>query len=281
MGIALRPFLEALDEKLESLDASALRSALLRHAETLSLRGRQPFLDLFNLKTEVAGDAKSLISAADSFATDCAAGHWAADYFDYSSNEWEFESEKADELFRDLGFLIDGAGEHFRVGDFATAAREYTTMFHALIVSDLDETQLPQIDTLFYGEQAVETKARWLRSLYETTESSRRARVIADAVESSEYRSANASLQDAIDASRGELSGFEEFLACWVAELRQRLRTKGEPTQHMHDLLLEASFLSKGLEGLAEIARTESVRKAKAYLAWVQAALEANERDCN
>ncbi len=275
--LALGPFLKALQDKLESLDAPALRTALMIHAEKLSSSEREPFLELFDVKSPTSSGAAALISAADLFAEEVAAGRWAADYFDYSYDDWAIDSEKADELSADLGYLIDGAGECFRSGDLETAARVYTGMFNALVSGYDDEQQLPQVSTFFDGDEAAETTARWLRSLYETTEGTGRAKVIVDAMESSEYVSPDVSLQDMIDASRNPMRDFEGFLEAWIPELRERLRTKGSYARRTHDLLLEATFMHNGLDGLADIARAESVRKAQSYLAWVRAAISANE----
>jgi hypothetical protein len=185
--MSLGPFLETLQTKLESLDAPTLRTTLMSHAEKLAPSERHTFLELFKAKPPKSSDTAALISAADLFAEEVAAGHWAADYFDYSDDDWAIDSEKADELSADLDYLIEGAGECFRSGDFETAARVYAVMFDALQCGYDDEQQLPRIDTFFSGDEATETKARWLRSLYETTERTSRAKVIADAMESSEY----------------------------------------------------------------------------------------------
>ncbi|HUP71404.1 MAG TPA: hypothetical protein VM142_16550, partial [Acidimicrobiales bacterium] len=84
---ALAPFLAELTSQLDSLDAAALRRALLSHAATLASRDRGLFLAIFVADSATHVPEPGLMDEIDAFAEAVEAGTWAG--WDDSWGGWQ------------------------------------------------------------------------------------------------------------------------------------------------------------------------------------------------
>lgn len=271
-GWALAPFLAELTSRLDSLDATALRRALLSHAATLAPRDRGPFLAIFVADSAAHVPEPGLMDEIDAFAEAVEAGTWGG--WDDSWGGWQEPNWRHDDdgdWAVELECLLAGLGRVFLAGDLDTAAKGYGRLLRTL--SDAEsEGLLPPLHT---GPEFdwVEVGARWLRSLYETSPAERRARALIEAIEGAHWVLPTLSLQAVIDARPGQAADLEEFLDAWIAELGSR--ADSEPWAL--DLLVEATMRRSGLAGLGLLAHRQASTQAAVWLAWVETAITIGE----
>ena len=131
----------------------------------------------------------------------------------------------------------------------------------------------------FYGQDESsidiehrETKARYLRCIYETSDPVERAKNLLKEIDIhaplSDYRydiyeNDGPLLVDIEDAKLEELPGKREFLIDWIELLT------GYGTDRANILLLEAANIKDGIDGVQELARKWKGRQPRAYLFWI------------
>ncbi len=286
----LGPFLRGLEERLDQLDHGALVAAVIEHGRRLPAVERSAFLAAFDrpVPKGAAGESDrsiSLIVDVRAFVAKLEAGDYVEDF------GWDPEIRDkrsfGDESWADeMDSYFAAADDAFLEGDLVTAAEVYGLLLDAFM-----------LDEAFCGASAPdemiqtplgEAKARYLRALYEVTPTADRPRELWDRMRSLRLVGPAVCLQDLFDASPGELPGLDQFIGPWRVLLAEDDDRAGGQEADEHDggrfpfdvdrehrrlLLREVVRRVSGMDGLAELARSEGHRHPEAWQEWV-AALE-------
>jgi hypothetical protein len=170
-----------------------------------------------------------------------------------------------EEFVAPLTALFDRAAAAFAGGHMTLARAAYYTLFATLTYEDdygrgVRAEHLPEV-------AVNEAGARYLRAVYETESPAQRpAGLFVAMLQVSTWLSdAHPRLDDIIQISPPALPDQEQFFLDWIAFLR----TQGGPEADAW--LREAVRLAQGTAGLESLARTEGVRRPRAYLDWCAA----------
>jgi tetratricopeptide (TPR) repeat protein len=289
-------FLEALDGRLTAMKPAVLRAALMTHAETLPAVERRAFLGIFEKAEETgkaggkrqpgrATNAERLLRDIDALVERCGEETHGKQEYDWEDtgedDDWD-HYEPAHETWprEKIDAMFERADAVFRGGDLALARDAYEKLFD-LIASygedgfDADEEEAEPVGATDLDE----TKARYLRALYETIEPAQRPAALLKTLQDLQYVGGPVGIPEVIGARRAPLPDRESFLEAWI-----ELLCRHQPDQFGFDmearrLLFQAVRMHRGTEGLAELARRDGRRIPEAYRKWVQALAEDGRTD--
>ncbi len=287
-------FLDALEARLDALKPAELRAALMTHAEHLAPSERRAFLAIFEgggRKAEAepmkqAGRVpksdtllRDIDAAVEMYEESRGGGIGAGWEDDFEDDKWvddepeygAWPTAKIDALFR-------RADASFREGDLALAREAYHKLLYAVAgyqEEGFDEGESPEPGG---ATHLSEVKARYLRSLYETTDPDQRPAALLKAIEDLQYVGEEpVGLPEVIGARRAALPDRENFLDVWIDLLA---RSQAEPYgfgPDLHRLLFQAVRIHRGTGGLAELARRDGRRLPEAYRKWILALAEEDK----
>jgi len=287
--IGLGPFLRALEARLQALQPEAIRSALLFHAERLSARDREAFLAIFPeaisgrrpgkpqaLGSEPSGDL--LLADIDRFVEAIRRGTY------YGGWGWDddVDDERAygDESWvGEMDDLLAAAGGAFLDGDLNLAREAYGRLLHAfLLEGDGEVFSGPRPAGEMVETDLSEAKARYLRTLYQTTAPRERPERLLEEFKALGYVGNRIRLQALVEASPEPLSDLEVFLPAWMERLRSELAAAGPFGSEARALLSEAVELHGGPEGLRDLARDLGIDHPELFEDWIGALIRAGRR---
>jgi len=276
--IPLKTFWETVDQRLSAFSPDELRGILCAMAEETSPTQRQSFLDKLKPMSQETASAvqkalrqEKLLADIDDLEREIKAKMKKADYWEEERYEWGngYDDEESlgpyEDFVEPLTALFDRTEATFDYGNLKLARTAYQKLFNVLVLEDdygrgVRAHDLGNVDV---GE----TRARYLRAVYETEPPARRPKVLFDQMQQARpwsYRP-NATLDDIIQISRMPLPDQERFFEDWIVFLR---------TQSGNDAdawLREVIRLSRGTPGLEELARKEGKKRPRAYLDWFTA----------
>ncbi len=290
-------FLEALETRLAALKPAELRAALMAHAETLPAVERGAFLGIFEMAEETgkAGGRPRIGRAteADTLLRDIDAlvEKYGASRHEGNGNDWEEEGNDEEWDYSEpargawptakIDALFERADAAFRGGNLALAREAYEKLL-TLVAGfgeegfDADEEESEAVGATDLDE----VKARYLRSLYETTEPVRRPAALLKALQDLQYVGGGPiGIPEVIGARRAPLPDREAFLEAWIDLLRQIRSDQFGFDLEARRLLFQAVRMHRGTEGLAELARRDGRHIPEAYRKWVQALAEEGRAD--
>ena len=274
--ISLKAFWEKMEKKIGGYSADELRSILRAMAEETLPQQRRVFLDKLKPRKESADVEQRLIgqdellSDIDDFAEELGAAIEDADPDDYRDDYYNEYSDDEDsvgpyeEFIAPLTVLFERIGAAFDHGNFSLAREAYKKLFEATGHQDdygrgATLADLPDVDT---GE----TRARYLRAVYEDVSLARRPKALLDLMQSAPLRfGSRLKIEDIIQISPKPLPDEDAFFKSWITFLGKQSGAE------VDEWLREAVRLSQGTSGLAELARTEGVKRPRAYLDWFTA----------
>lgn len=273
-SIALKPFLEELEARLNALSAEKLRAVLVAHAERLPARERERFLDVFTEPpdpgAEPAGADEPLLAEIDAFAARVRSGA----YLEGWGWDDDLHEERAfgDESWADeMDWLFRGAAACFVAGNLELAREAYDRLLSLLadeeagFCGSLSPEEMLETDV---GE----AKARYLRALYETAPDGERPGRLADELSRLGWVGGDIALRQIAETRRAPPLDFEAFLFRWIERA-------GADDRLPVELLIEAVELARGSNGLAELARERGVRQPEIFLAWTDALARGERLD--
>jgi tetratricopeptide (TPR) repeat protein len=291
-------FLEALEGRLTALKPAELRATLMAHAETLPAAERGTFLAIFETAAEAgkaggkrrprrATEAESLLRDIEALVEQCGEGRHEGREYDWEDEgegeDWDrYESPHATWPTAKLDALFERADAAFRGGDLALARDAYEKLLNLVAGYGEEDFDADEEESEPVGATDLdEAKARYLRSLYETTDGARRPAALLKALQDLQYVGGPVGIPEVIGARRAPLPDRETFLDAWIALLRQ---SRGQSDQFGFDmearrLLFQAVRIHRGTDGLAELARGDGRRIPEVYQKWVQALGEERRTD--
>lgn len=280
--LPLKSFLDAVEQRLAACSMAELRSILRAMAQQTPPSGRQAFLDQLKARAEIDETVQEALRQADLLADiDDTVQELSAELENASEDwdswrEWDEEDSLGPyESFVDpLSELFDRADATFDNGDLALAREAYEKLFEALSLEDdfgrgVRESDLEDLDVR-------ESRARYLRAVYETESPERRPAVLFERLDEPQWSSFGSDepsmmLEDLLGISPRSLPDKGRFLDDWIAYLKTREEFRADAW------LREAVRLAKGTQGLEELARNEGRQRPRAYLDWA-ADLEAQSK---
>ncbi|MBI3989144.1 MAG: hypothetical protein HY347_05965 [candidate division NC10 bacterium] len=284
---ALASFLEALERRLGEMSGEELREVLLGHAERLPPEEREGFLAIFAgvaaARPRQGGKARkprrdeALIGDVERFVEDIRSGT----YYEGWGWDQELHEERAfgDESWAgEMDALFERAHEAFLEGDLALAREAYSRLLKAFHLNEDTGTFCgPEPPQEMVETDVSEAKARYLRSVYETTPQAERVDRLLEEMEDLCYVGGHVGLRGVMEARRPPLPDLEAFLPPWVGRLRGYEGNRYTFRVGVRKLLAEAVELQRGTEGLADLARTDGRLHPEAYLDWVEALIREGE----
>ena len=264
----LAPFLETLDECLQALSADELRQAVLDHAQGLPAAQRAAFLEVFAADGGTAADDDpDLLADVDAFvAGDAAVAARADDAAGAApvatrAAVWEH--------------LLARAGRRLLAGDAATAAHAYRGLLDAL--ADPGTGVPPEA---LDADALVEARHRYLRAVWESEPAPARVGALVEAVEVAGGSGERDLTIAAVEAARrAPLPELDVTLGDLVARLRDVEGSTPAVAPQIRRLLAEAIERRDGIDGLAELARTQRAGQADAYCDWIDGLVRVGRTD--
>ncbi len=290
----LAPFLDALERRLDALTTPQLQQVLLEHAQALPAAERGGFLAIFEAGSAARlsddGSDPVLVQDVAAFLDEVASGSYAeGDGFDVEYGEYRtFGDETWTIEFDDL---LEGAGRALLAGDAVVAREAYAALLDAL--DGGYEGCFPGAGTAaeMISSDLGEAKHRYLRAVWETEPLATRAEAIVEAAEDVTFVGVDASLAALEATTRTPLPDLETVLADLSVHLAAVAGSGWGFPRQAQRLLAEVTERHRGVDGLAELARSAGDGKPQAYRDWVdglaragrlaeteEAAVEALER---
>jgi len=292
--MSLKAFWEALEKRLAASSADELRVILRGMAQVTPPAQRLAFLEQLqpakgaaaSRKKKLRHASQDLLDDIDDLIQDIQAAAGQGDDWDQDDEDQDEYDEWASDygggyyddedslgphhvFVEPLTALFERAQAVFDHGNLALARDAYQKLFvEALQVEDEYGRGVRPEDLA--GVELGESRARYLRALYETATPKSRPRRLFEQMQQTRgwLAERRATLSDLIEISPAPLPDQAPFLAAWIAVLR---KAKGADADAW---LREAVRLAHGTAGLAELAQAEGKRRPRAYLDWFTA-LEA------
>ncbi|WNG23107.1 hypothetical protein F0U62_02950 [Cystobacter fuscus] len=264
--LSLKAFWEGMEKRLGASSLEDLRTVLRAMASRVHPSERQSFLDSLS---PVPDDRRQALEHAlqDKLLADITEqAQRFEEFMDEAHSEWDEYGEDSGpgpyaELVAPVTALFQRAQRAFERGRWPLAQEAYRALFELLQREDdyglgLRPEHLEEVDV-------PEAQARYLCALYRVTPPARRAEALWAAMkEEDRWRfGPPPKLQEVRDISPEPLPDLESFLSDWEALLRER-----EDDSEAEAWLREAVGLSRGAEGLRELARARRGRHPRAWV---------------
>ena len=278
---SLKAFCEAVEQKLAKYSADELRTILRAIAQESSPAERRAFLDkLKPTKAIVVSVQKKirqdkLLADIDDLAQEIEEATEDTDDWEDEYDRWGGYYNDEDslgpytEFVEPLTALLDRARAAFEHGNLYLARDAYRKLLEEALQFEDDYGRGVRLDDLT-GVDVGESRARYLRAVYETEPIKTRARTLLEQLQQTQRWIVGPPpmLNDLIQISPSPLPDPERFFADWIALLRKQ---KGKDADAW---LREATRLAHGTQGLEELALAAGQKHPRAYLDWFTA-LEA------
>ena len=280
--ISLKAFWEAVEQKLAKYSADELRTILRALAQETLPTQREAFLDKLKPTKGAAASVQKkhrqdeLLAEIDDLTQEIkdateGAEDWEEAYDrqgDYYDDEDSLGPDE--EFIEPLTALFDRAQAAFEYGDFSLARDAHQKLFAEALQLEDDYGRGVRPEDLT-GVDVGESRARYLRAVYETEPPETRPRMLLEQMQQTRtwLSGPRPMLNDLIQISPAPLPDQDRFFVDWIGVLR---REKGDEADAW---LREAIRLSQGTPGLAELAQAEGKKRPRAYLDWFTA-LEAD-----
>jgi tetratricopeptide (TPR) repeat protein len=280
--LSLKAFWDAVEERLAAFSADELRAIVRAMAQQVPPDERHAFLAQLKPPAQKTATTfkqvirpETLLQDIKALAEQLKAAMKDAEYYDeYDYDDYydhEDEASPYADFIAPLSALVERTNAAFDLGDFSLARAAYQKLFEVFHLEDeygrgLDANDLPTADVR-------ETWARYLRAVYETEPLARRPRVLYEQMQATRllFPPPPPMLNDVISITRAEPADHARFMDAWIAFLRKQ-------DDSFADLWLrEAIRLARGVEGLAELARSEGHKRPHAYLDWFTALEEQGD----
>ena len=293
-SLAFAPFLDALERRLDALTAAQLRQVLLDHAAGLPAAERGGFLALFEAGPAApapeGGSDQELVEDVTAFLDEVASGYYAeGDGFDPEYGEYRTFGDETWTI--EFDGLLARAGRALLDDDPAVAREAYAGLLDAL--DGGYEGYFPGAGTPaeLVSSDIREAKHRYLRAVWETEPLGTRAEAVVEAAEDVAFVGGDPSLAAIEATTRAPLPDLETVLGDLGVHLAAVAGTGWGFGRQAQQLLAEVTERYRGVDGLAELARSAGDGQPGAYRDWVdglaraarmeeaeQAAVEALER---
>ena len=282
--IALKPYVEAVENICRPLSKEQLVELVLKLAQDESSSGRLGFLDrikAWSPGTEsminAVADVDQLLHDIQALKEDILERIEAIENGDYEAlDDWDWEDVRydddepdliSDEQSNDMADLFAEAGALFLSGDIGGARMVYDAMFGLMAELERSDFYLPYPD-LDWREE----RARYARCVYDDSDGKQRIAAFADAMnldasfryDRMEKNPAYPMLCDVMDARQEKMADLESFYPAWKSRLEEK-GLEGRPAS----LLLETVLQTEGEKGVEKLARSWGSAQPNGYLFWL------------
>ena len=282
--MSLRPFIESVKNSCENMTKEDLIGFVMYYAETVPAKGRIDFLDniaSFSNDETIPEFDETIIDKIsdlkDELKTRCES---IEDGSYYDENEWNYYDDEEPDYFSDeqkeeMEEYFNQADTFFLSGELAEANIIYRELY-----SIFNDDSFYGPDESYIDIEHRETRARYLRCIYETSNRAERAKNLLEEIniraDLSDYHydiygNDDPLLDDIEDAKLEDLPEKSEFLIDWI-----ELLTEYE-TNRSHILLLEAIYMKDGIDGVQELARKWKGGQPRGYLFWISILTDQKE----
>ncbi len=282
--MSLRPFLKSIKSRCENMAREDLTGFIMYYAENVPAKGRIDFLDniasFSNAETIPEFDETLIDKISD--LKDGIEARWESieDGTYYDDNDWDYYDEEpdyfSDEQKEEMEEYFNQADSFFLSGELVEACSIYKELYSIFN----KENSFYGLDESSINIEHRETKARYLRCIYETSNPTERAKNLLKEIDIhaalSDYRydvyeNDNPLLTDIEDAKLEELPGKRKFLIDWIELLT------GYGTDRAHILLLEAVYIKDGIDDVQALARKWKGRQPRGYLFWINILIDQKD----
>ena len=287
--MALKPYLESIRNHCKKLSKDELLDLISGIAQDIPPQKRVEFLEKINslsrgeIEPVFAGDILSRIrnlkEEVDERIESIENGSYYDDY-----DEWDdcCHDEDPDTISQEqkeeLEDFFKQTESVFLSGQLNVAREIYEALFE--FFSGDDNSFSSGVSEYDVDVNFCEEKARYCRCVYETSVPDDKVQEMLKAMRvhtsMDEYHfdlseEKYPMLQDVADAKMGKLPDWKPFLSGWEKTLSK------ETTDRGNVLLMEAAYLSKGIKGVATLAKKWSARQPRGYLYWLGILISAGD----
>jgi len=281
--IALKPYLDQIRQACEKCSQDDLVAAILKLAAAQPPGAREAFLIQIRtilrkdrISTRPADESAELLAEIDALVEQVSQRMDAInDGSIYEEpDDWEDEYEERDYDWdrepqpmtgsqrQDAEMLFARVDGLFLDRQFAIAAKAYSKLLKLFKMDYVPDLAVP----------VEEARARYYRSLLESTPVSGRARVLRDAMlgenQPSGWRRIREAprLREILDSAGGPMASWDAFLPDWKKAIAK------ETGEYAVWLKTEAIDMAEGLGGLEQFALQQSDKEPLGFMAWIEAA---------
>lgn len=281
---SLQSFLRSLEQRLQDMSPEEVRGSLLLHAQGLPGADRDAFLAIFAPTDPIDEAAQAaqaerspdvtwpvdhdlLLDEIDAFVARIASGGYF-EGFGWDDEVHEERSFGDESWVWEFDDFMASAQDAFLAGRLSLARAAYQRLLEAFALDeDVGTFCGPEPALDMVDADVPEAQARYLRAIYETTPAEERAAALVEVWFDFLDPGDQVSLAAVRESRRRDLPHLERFLPAWITELR----SSGRESPQVRKLLIEATELDSGIEGLADLARQGGRDQAALYLEWVRA----------
>jgi hypothetical protein len=291
--IALKPYLDRISGYCDSLSNDELTDIIIGLAKDVPTSGRVEFLKkiesyLQGRKSAVVlevGPVEQIldeIEALKESIEERIASIEDGTYWD-SQGGWEDDGYDDDypdyvdaDQVQELESFFDDAENLFMNDRLEDAKSVYGALF--CLINDIEKDAYFSLGP---ENDIRESRARYCRCVYETSDPDMRLDEFVEAMEidasdphdENEYNEDYPMMQDVIDARPGEMGGLESFLPAW----KKVLTAKGKKARPAV-LLLETVNCLEGVIGVSKLARKWKNTQPQGYLFWLEVLRKKNDQ---
>ena len=294
--MSLRPFLESVKNSCENMTKEDLVDFVMYYAETVPVKGRIDFLDniasfsnsgtipefdetiidkISDLKDEIRTRYESI---EDGSFYEESEWNYKYNYHNKYNNYYDDEEPDcfSDEQKEEMEEYFNQADAFFLSGELAEASSIYSGLYS--IFNNDDSFYGP--DESYIDIEHRETRARYLRCIYDTSNQTDRVKNLLAEINIHAslsdyhyklYDGDDPLLVDIEDAKMEELPDKSDFLNDWIEILAEY------ETNRAHLLLLEATNMKEGINGVQRLARKWKDRQPRGYLFWINILINREE----
>jgi hypothetical protein len=281
--IALKPYLDQIRQACEKYSHDDLVAAILKLAAAQPPGAREAFLVQIRtilvkdgISTHPADESAALLAEIDELVEQVSQRMDAIndgsiyeepddwdDEYEEQNHDWDEDPSPMTDLQReDVEMLFARVDGLFLDRQFTIAAKAYSKLLKLFETDYVPDLAVP----------VEETRARYYRSLLESTPARRRARVLRDAMlgenqPSGWHRIRRAPrLREILDSAGGTMASWDAFLPDWKEIIAK------ETGEYAVWLKTEAIDMTEGLSGLERFALHQSDKEPLGFMAWIEAA---------
>ena len=265
--LALKPFMDMVDDALQKIDGQQLKKNLLEYAQDLPANQRLEFFQFLAFQDEQTETHdylrdESLLEDIKMFYAEIESGNYDHE-IDHTASK-----ENLPMWVDDIDILFDRTNDAFYNNDHQYTEECYHILFEALnIAEDI------ALDHQLYSAQEIiitdvtEAKARYFRSVYDSHTASVGSQHLFEAIKKFlAIGSRYVGLKAISESSTEELANYDKFLKDWIAILKSIQNKDNESFENLRRWLLrEAVSIQKGHLGLEELAEEEGHSHPETY----------------